>query len=610
MFKLRTGILTLLVLIASLSVMAQTPSFSVHAPRQVIQGRTFTVTFRVTNAQVGAPQAPELAGCEFRYGPATSTMSSMTFSNGHQESTTAVDYSYTYYAAKAGTANIPAMSITANGKRLTSKATSIQILPPDKSQQQQQNPYGGAEQSQQSQQMRPSAKISPNDLIVTVSMSKNHIYEGEAVIATIKVYTKHDITSFRATTLPSFDGFLSEELEVKEQPKLEHYRGENYFSAVLKRCLLYPQKSGTLTINSGRYDVTLQTYEAVTQGFFVTRVPVEQNITTTSNSVSVKVDALPTPQPAGFNGAVGRFQASTSLEPSLLRTNEAATYTLNITGTGNIKYLSAPEIDFGPNVEEYQPETESEAQFTGSDMQGKFTATYTFVPQQIGSIDIDAQQFVYFDPSTARYVTIDLPAYDRKVVKGSDAPAGTVVEQKNIDKKMDDILHIKPLGNEKLRTEHSRFFNSVFYVLCYVIVILALVMAAVVYRRRVKLNSDVMGLRNARANKVAARRLKEARRMMNARDNDAFYASLASALWGYVGDKLAIPSSALTRDNISEKLEEAGASSDLIGRTINVLDECEMARFTPQHSDSEVSSLYQNAVDVINGLEATKPKKQ
>ncbi len=606
MIKIKTGILTLMMLLCAMVGMAQA-SLSVQAPGQVIQGRNFTVTYRLVNAEGSINTAPELKGCVLRYGPAKSTMQSYEFINGKSSSSTTYDYSFTYYAEKAGTVTIPSMSITVDGKTLKSQPKTIVILPPDKSSQQDSRQGNGA----------PAAsvgggnvkKISPNDLIVTVSLSKNHIYEQEAVIATIKVYTKHNISSFRATTLPSFDGFLSEELEVNEQPKIEHFRGDNYYSAVLKRCLLYPQKSGTLTINSGRYDVTLETYEEISNGFFITRRPIEQNITTVSNQVSVSVAALPQPQPADFSGAVGHFSVNTSLEPQTLRTNEAATFTYTVNGTGNIKYLKTPDIDFGPGVEEYDPESESDAHFNGSDMTGTFTATYTIVPQQVGDFHLGAQKFVYFDPAKKQYVSLDIPAYSRRVAKGT-ANASAGVQQTGIDQKIDDILYIKPLKGETLHEEHERSFYTTFYLLCYLIVAAALIATILIYRRQLKLNADVAGRRTARANRVANKRLKLARAEMQRHHNDEFYNALSAALWGYISDKLGIPSSALTRDNISEKLAEAGASEELIAQTIHVLDECEMARFTPEHSDTEVSTLYQNATDVINGLEATKRNKQ
>ena len=596
--------------LTALSAGAQAASFSVHAQGQVVEGNRFTVTFRIVNAdaQISRSQAPQLKNCTLLYGPGVSTMQSATYTNGKMESSVMRDFTFTYSADKAGTVTVPAMSIRDGGKTLTSKKLTITVLPPDKN-----APRNNGRPAYEEDE-RPSAQsaanqISAKDLIVTVNLSKNRIYENEAVIATIRVYTKHDITSFRATTLPSFDGFLSEELEVNEQPHLVHFRGDNYYTVMLKQCLLYPQKSGKLTINSGRYDVTLQAYEYVSNGFFATPRAVQKNITTQSNSVSVNVTPLPEPRPAGFTNAVGtNFSVHNSLEPNLLRTNEAATYTLEVSGTGNIKYLTMPEMDFGADVESFNPESESDAKFNGSSLTGKFTTTYTLVPQTAGTLTIPAKDFVYFNPSTGKYVTLNIPAIERRVVKGSSAAfAGGAVD--NSKKDLDDILYIKPVKDDNLYVEHHRTFHSVLYVLCYLIIIGGLVIAILSYRRYIRVNSDIVGKRMTKANSVATKRLKQARACMNAHQNDKFYDAVASALWGYIGDKLRIPASALTRDNISERMSQAGYDSDLIDRTIKVLDECEMARFTPQHSDTEVQSLYNDTADVIKTIETTKLRK-
>ncbi len=587
------------------AVGAHAQSLKVQAPATVIQGQRFTISFRLTNATGTISQAPKLSNCTLIYGPSTSTMQSTQIYNGQVSTTTAVDYSFYYTADKAGTVTVPSISVNAEGKTLKSNSVTITVLPPDKNAHAQTHP--GAPAAPQ-QQVVSSGKVSPEDLIVTVTLSKNHLYEQEAVVATIKVYTKHNITSFHASTLPSFEGFLSEELEVKDQVKVEHFRGSNYYTAVLKRCLLYPQKAGKLTINSGRYDVTLETYEQISNGFYITGRPVSQNITTTSNSLSVNVEALPQPQPANFSGAVGQFTASRTLDSELLRTNEAATLTYNIKGTGNIKYLKAPEIELPSSVEQYNPDTESDAHFTGSDMTGTFNIKYSFIPQQVGNFVIPASTFCYFDIAKKQYVNIDMPAINAKVVKGSEGSGAT--EQKDIDKTMTDIRHIKPIAPGSLVKEDMMTFGKTYYVLLYVIVLVALIASIIIYRRQLTLNADLAGRRTARANKVANKLLKEARGAMNAHKNDVFYEMTSRALWGYISDKLRIPASALTRDNITEKLTDYNANEDTINRIINILDECEMARFTPEHSDSQVSALYQSTCEVIKDVESIKSTKK
>lgn len=590
---------TTLIFLLTAFVCAVAESVSIDAPATVIQGNRFSITISVNNSDARVRNAPEIQNCKALNAtrPGVSTMESTSRINGRVESSRQVQYTFLYVAEKASTVTIPAVSVgnmRTNAKRLT-------ILPPDKSSQQSQAnsssspaPYASAPRG---------GKVSPNDLIVTVNMSKKHLWKGEAVIATIKVYTKHNITSFRATTLPQFDGFISEELPVANEAQMEHFRGENYYSAVLKRCLLYPQKAGKLTINSGRYDVTLETYEPISNGFFVTYRPIQQNITTTSNQISVSVEDLPQPAPAGFDGAVGHFTASTTTAPTHPRTNEALTYTLNINGSGNIKNLSAPTITFPANVEEYTPEVTSDANFNGSDMQGSCTVTYTIVPKEVGALNIPSWNFVYFDPSTGKYATIKQKGYDINVIRGSSSSS----EQKEIGDDLKDILYLHHINTADISRDNERTLFDTLYILLYILTTAAFVTTLVVYRKRINANSDIAARRTARANKVATKRLRMAAKALSTNNADAFHESLARALWGYISDKLRIPSSALTRDNIREKLIENGISEELTDRTIDILDQCEMARFTPDSSSAEhLKTLFDESSAVIKAVESTK----
>lgn len=614
MSKLKMTMAVLAVLLTALLSHAQ--SFTLRAPATAVEGEKFTITFRVTNANASLSRgnAPHLNGCTLVYGPGVSTMESYSYVNGKTESMVQRDFTFTYQAGKPGKVTVPALSIRDGNRTLSTRPATITIVSAGSGRHQHAPaPFPGADDDDEfddfGQERRVAGgNISSNDIAVTVTLSKDHVYENEAVIASVRVYTKHDISSFRATTVPSFDGFLSEELPVNEKPHQTTFRGDTYYTVLVKQCLLYPQKAGSLTINSGTYDVTLVTYEVVSNGFFATQRPVSRSFTTNSNSVSVKVSPLPEPRPAGFNGAVGsRFSISTALDPTVARTNEAATYTLKISGTGNVKYLTAPDLDFGNNVDEYDPETTTDTKFNGSDLTGTFTSTYTFVPQTVGKLHMDATPFVYFNPQTGKYVTLEIPALTTDIVRGSAAPAS---ESGSKEKKtMDDIRYINPTDDSELSVEHPRTLNSVLYVLCYIIVVGALIAAIIIYRRHVKLSADIVGRRSARANNVAVRRLKAARTYLNARNTEKFHQALAAAIWGYLSDKLAIPASALTRDNISEKMTAAGISPDLVSSTISVLDDCEMARFTPDAGNASAPELYERAAATINAIDSFRPAK-
>lgn len=598
-------VLILSFLIAAIAAMGQT--FSIVPPRNVIEGRNFNITFRLSDGEANAPAAPQLDGCTLLYGPTTSTMQSAQIIGGKMTSSYSIDYSFVYRADKAGDVEVPSVSVTSSGKTLKSSPAKFKILPADR-------PQGSASQSQQSGvhaddvSTQTPGRVSADDLLVRVFFSKNSVYEQEPVVATIKVYTKYDISSFLVTTQPAFEGFLTEELPVNLETSMEHYNGQNYHTAVLKQLLLYPQRSGKLSVNSGKYDVTIVQYETVNMGFFRTQRPVEREITTSSNAASINVLPLPEPRPAGFNGAVGTFSVETKLDTELLRTNEAAIYSYIIKGRGNIKYLNEPTVQFPAGIDTYTPKTDISANVVGggSNMSGTYTTDFTFVPQEVGNFTIDGEPFVYFNPDTKKYETIDVPDTPIRVLKGNSAAAS--VQQTEIDNTIDDILHIKPIkaGDQQATVEYH--FQSSFYWLMYALVVLIMVGIVIVYRRHIRLEADVAGRKLAKASRVAVKRLKVAKGHMDRHENDKFYASLAGALWGYLSDKLSIPASQLTRDNISSKLEAYGLDAEKTRDILEILDQCEMARFTPVHSDDEIAEMYAKASAAINSIENAKKR--
>lgn len=588
---------------ASFEASAQDAQFSLVPPRSVVEGRNFNLTFRLSNGEGNAPSAPQLPHCRLLYGPSTSTMQSTQIVNGRMSSSYSIDYTFVYRAEEPGEVNVPAVSITSGGNTLQSRPATFNILPSD-------NPTQSSSQRGNDRHVQADdyttqtpGNIDKNDLLVRVSFSKSKVFEQEPVVATIKVYTKYDISSFMVTTQPAFEGFLCEELPVNLEMNLEHYNGQNYHTAVLKRLLLYPQKPGKLSVNSGKYDVTILQYESVNMGFFRTQRPVERTLTTSSNAAALTVDALPEPRPAGFNGAVGHFTASAKLEPELLKTNEAATYTYTIKGTGNIKFLNRPEMEFPAGIDVYTPKSEIDTRVTGADMTGTNATVFTIVPQEQGSFTISGLPFIYFDPDKRSYETIEIPDTPIKVAKGSGPSVSTAGgEQKTLDTRINDILHIHALkGGPK--PAPSYIVTQPWYWFVFAAFSLALAGIVILYRRNIRLQADVVGRKLARAGRVASKRLKEARGYMQKHESAKFYDSLALALRGYIGDKLSIAPSQLMRDNISEKLEARGTDSATIADVLEVLDTCEMARFTPMNSDSEMSTLYNKAVEAIRNIE-------
>lgn len=575
-------------------------NFTVQPPTRVYEGDRFPITFKLTNAEGSDLSVSQINGCTLLYGPSTSQRQSYQVVNGRATSSSSVEYTYYYKAGKAGQYTIPAASVIADGKRYTTKPVNFTIHESaDRNTPASQRPVDVDDVDTQAAGRR----VNSDDVFVRIILSKSSAYEQEAIGCTIKLYTKYSISSFMPTKQPSFDGCLIQELDV--QPSLnemETYNGQNYMTAVLKRCIIFPQKSGKLTINSGNYDISVVQYDNVNMGMFQVRQPREAKIKVSSNTGTLNILPLPQPQPDGFTGAVGTFTIDSRLVGNSFRTNDPATLIYTIKGTGNIKYVKEPVIDFPSEFEQYTPKSDIQAEVNGNDVSGSMTIEYTFVPQSVGDFSIGSDKFVYFNPQSKQYVTLTTPAYSIKVAKGVSAPATT--EQKDVENKNSDIRHIH-LGDKHPSQIHTLVVTKSWYWFMYLGFFALTLGLVIVNRRQARLSADVIGRRTAKASKVAGKRLKAAESFMKAGNSEKFYEEMLRALWGYLSDKLSMPVSQLSRENISSTLASKGYSEESTAGLVEVLDECEMARYTPD-SSNQMDNVYERGVKVINNLENCK----
>lgn len=597
--------LCFLSMLFALSASAQ--SISLQVRDEVEQGMKFSLTVSMKNMDVENVPAPlTLSGCTFIYGPSISNSYQSVFVNGKQSETRAVNATYTYRADEVGSITIPAITVTdKSGKKFSTNAKTIKVVPAGQRRQMPQYQPRNPVDLPDGSKINTDGIFSKDDFFVRINVDKHSVYEQEPVVATITLYSRQNISAFQLLTQPTFEGFLSEELDVDVSSSVGRatVNDKEYATQVLKKCVLYPQKTGKLKLTSGTFDVTL--YDRV---YFNTGTPfqdfrvVEKQIKTPESVATIDVRPLPSPKPEGFDGAVGNFTADVQLSSTALHTNEPVTYTYTITGTGNIKYLKTPTINFPPGIDQYTPKTDIDAKYSGGNMTGTYRVTYTLVPQEVGSFEIPPAKFAYFDPKAGEYKSMDLRGFDVRVAKGlSSGPT----EQKTIAKGMTDILHIKPIG-DKLTKHPSYVFRQGWYWTLYALITLALIVVVFAYRRQLRLNADVRGRQLARALKKAMKRFRTARSMMGLHNSEMFYAEISKALWGYLSDKLGIPASQLVRDNIAAQLAEYGVDQAGIDNVIAILDECEMARFTPMHSDTDMSQLYEKVVNAVKSIENVK----
>lgn len=586
-------------------------SFTVQAPRQVNEGSKFNVTFVLKNAEGSGFVAPDIPGATKLYGPALSTSYSQSWVNGKSSSSSSQEYTMIYKATKQGRLSVGAASVDVNGRRMTTKPFTIDVLPPDKAansrtrslqEDQQQHERRGVQYDDPITQSADKA-VTGNDIFVRIEMSKPRVYEQQAVVCTIKLYTKYQVSQFIPTLQPSFDGFLIEEIPM--QPSLnnvETHNGQQYMVAVLKKCILYPQQSGKLTITSGNYDVNVVQYENYRTIFGTLSQPVEKKLVVKSNTATVNILPLPEPKPADFTGAVGRFTVATSINPTPLKTYQAATYSYVVTGTGNLKYIKAPEIAFPKQMDVYDPKTNLKVNPGGGDMSGSVQIDYPFIPQFAGDFTIPASRFTFFNPETGKYESIPVPEQPLKVGKGEGAPSNHYRLQNM------DIRHLHQ-GDLHLSKAHTLIVDNWLYWMGYVIPALLMAALLIYYRKQLRERADVRLMRTKRASKVAQRRLKQARSSMGRGDRTAFYADLLSAMWGYLSDKLSIPVSELDKENIQVELQNYGVDDELQQATLSLLDKCEFAQYAPELAGTDMAPVLDEAATLIGRLENVKRAK-
>ena len=584
---------------------AQAASFTVEAPRQVVEGNKFNVTFVLKNGEGSSFTPPEVSGAKLIYGPSVSHSYSSSWVNGKSSHSSSEEYTMIYKATQTGKCHIGAASIVVDGKRHTSNAFTIEVLPSGSQPSHQQQTTPGAP-TPYSDPLTQSAdkSVSGKDLFVRIEMSKPRVYEQQAVVCTIKLYTKYQISQFMPTIQPSFDGFLIEEIPVQPSlNKVEVLNGEQYMTAILKKCILYPQQSGKLTITSGNYDVSVVQFDTFKSIFGTISKPVEKDLKVTSNSATINILPLPEPKPASFTGAVGRFNVTTDLKPATgHKTYSAASYRYIISGTGNIKYIKAPEIKFPEQFDVYDPKTDVLVNDGAGDMSGKVVMDYTFIPQYAGEFDIPAGEFTYFDPDAGKYETITIPSRHLSVAKGEGQPSNHY-RMKNMD--------IRPIksGDLGLKKSHGYIVDNWSYWLWFLLPLLAMVALLLYYRKQLKERADVRRMRSKRASKVAQRRLKAARGFATRGDRNGFYAEMLNALWGYMSDKLSIPVSELSKDNINAELEQYGIDEQLRKEAIDLIDKCEFAQYAPELAQSDMNAVLDEAAGIIDRLENVKRKK-
>ena len=586
----------------STGLFAQDISFTASVSKNpVAVGEQFEVTFTL-NGNAESFDPPSFNGFQMLSGPNQST--SMTSINGR--TTMSLSLSYILAGTKEGSFTITAASVTAGGKQYKSNPIKIKVAKGSAAAPNNQSAARG-QGSGRSDEGR-SADISSR-LFIRAIANKTNVYQGEQLTVTYKLYANVDLIGNTIDKLPDFNGFWSQEVDKNNQYvnwEAEVYNGVRYNVAVLKEIILFPQRYGKLTLDP--LAMTFVVRQSVPsddpiEAFFGSYKDVKYKI----KSAPVGINVKPLPEigkPAGFAGAVGNFGMGVGLDRKEVKANEAINYTVRITGSGNLKLIKTPSVNFPAGIEKYDPKIDDQITESMSGVSGTREYTYLLIPRHEGNYTIPPFEFSYFNPATKKYVTLSSEEFAIKVLKG--APGSNVTaygpgnqqEVKVLDK---DIRYIKTTEPD-FEKEGDGFYGSILYYILFALGPL-LFLSALLYRKWYRENNkDQVAVKGRNANKVAARHLSTAQKHLLTGDKANFYEAIYKGLYGYLSDKLNIAAADLNRENITEKLLVRNIDNALVGQLTETLDLCEMARYAPVSGISE-QEVFEKAKGIINDIE-------
>ena len=597
---MRKVILFFILISTVIGAWADEITFTANAPEVVVSGDQFRLSYTVNSQKVRDFRAPSIQGFEVLMGPSRSTQ----YQNYNGVVTNSITFTYILMAEKEGTYKIPGATIVADGNNYTSNSVEIKVLPPDQS-----SSNAGSGRASSSRNQANSGKITDKELFMLATVNKTSAYEQEAILLTYKIYTQVNLTGLNGD-VPDLKGFHTQEVELPNQKTftLEHYNGRNYNTTVWRQFVLFPQQTGKIEIPSVTFEGTVSQRVASADPFDAffnggNYINITKNLVTPKLAIDVK--ALPAGKPSNFSGGVGEFTLSSSISTQELKTNDAVTIKLVISGTGNMKLINTPEVGFPQDFEIYDPKVENKFNLTRNGLAGNKVIEYLAIPRHAGTYTIPPIEFSYFDLKSQSYKTLKTDAYTLNVAKGegnSDQVVANFTSKEDLKVLGQDIRYIKT-GETRLTKKDDYFFGSMSYYMWYIIPLALFIAFMMAYRKQAMENANVAKVRTKKANKVATKRMKNAGKLLAEKKSEAFYDEVLKALWGYISDKLSMPVSQLSKDNIEEELQKHQVADDLIKEFINNLNECEFARYAPGNQDEKMDKIYSSAIDVISKME-------
>ena len=570
-------------------------------PPQVGVGQQFVLNVEVTGTQQTdeQPALPDMESFADFLGSGTSSSYQMV--NGR--TTVSVTYQYRFLAREEGAFEVGPVSVRAGGETLVTEPLTLVVsdvppAPPGA-------PGGGTG--------RPDG-VAPEDLFLEVAVSKTRAYENEPVTVEYRIFTRVDVESYSVTSLPQATGFWTEVLEQPESPAVERVvrDGAEYLRATIRRVALFPTGAGTKTLDPLSIEAQVRVADQrpfdpfgdPLGGFFGRPSLFDRRTPVAVASRPVTIEVLPAPEegrPDSFSGHVGTLRVSASADRTEARTNEAVTFSVDFSGTGNLRALAPPEVGFPLELETFPPETRDEIAADDGNLRGTRAFDYVLIPRAPGRVTIPPVEVSYLDPATGRYVTertepVEIAVTGDEVA--ADMPGAVPAAVESI---RDEIRFIHIDAPAFRRRNVPVYATAGFWVVA-LLPVAALGGAVAVRRHRDRIEGDVAYARLRRAGRMARRRLARARSLASG-DPRAFHAEVAGALEGLLADKLNVAEAGLVREDAGRLAAQRGVSPETLERLFACLDECDRQRFAPRGSAREApETVLERAAALMNDL--------
>lgn len=589
--------------LVSIAAIGQEISVEVDYPEVVRAGEQFTISWTINSGE-GQFTAPSFEGFYKLMGPHTSYSSSTQIING--KITRETKYTYVYYlqAIKEGKYVLAPGKLVLKNRTYSSDSVRIEVI------------GGTVSRQTPAQQAIPENNDTQQDIavdediFVRLNLSKKDVYLGEHIVATVKLYTRVDLSGINEVKYPSFNGFFKADIETPPLTSLqrENVNGVIYGTGIIQQFLLYPQVSGEITIEPVQVSVLIRRKSGASDPFFGDFFATYTNVPRMISSPGLKINVknLPGNKPPDFSGVSGKLNISAALSKDSVNVNDAISLKIVVKGNGNLRLASAPKVNLPPDIEAYDPKITEDLKNSANGTTGSKTFEYLLIPRHHGDFTIPPVTYSYFNASTGKFEQLSTNEFRFHVSRGSEQTSQVTVfggvSKEDVKYLGKDIRFISSKPDKLTKPSALLTSKKTFYSV-YAFSLLLFFAILIIRKEHIRRTSDITAVRNRKAAKVARKRLSEAHRCLKTGITDKFYEEILKGIWGYLSDKLNIPVSSLTRSNAVIALKERGFSDDIIDRLTSLLDKCEFARYAPARSDTEAAELYNEADNLIRLIE-------